>query len=99
MKRNAFWKAVTNFFTTHIAEAVRLPTNLLQMNVTRPCYDPKQTGTAPAWEEIGLLTDGRRFGSNPVAHRADKSLEVDISPAIQRSLLARFAVLIRRTNQ
>ena len=28
-----------------------------QMNVTRPCYDPKQTGTASAWEEIGLLTD------------------------------------------
>src|ERR1700682_3018948 len=24
-----------------------------QMNVTRPCYDPKQTGMAPAWEEIG----------------------------------------------
>jgi len=22
------------------------------MNVTRPCYDPKKTGTAPAWEEI-----------------------------------------------
>src|SRR5882757_7755471 len=27
-------------------------------NVTRPCYEPTQTGTAPAWEEIGLLTDG-----------------------------------------
>jgi hypothetical protein len=25
----AFWKAVTNFFTTHIAEAVQLPTSLL----------------------------------------------------------------------